>query len=152
MTGRQIKSPAEALTFMLAGKAVVTLKSARTGRHFTFKLRAIPQPSDWMTHFVSLRTGGPGEKIFGYMGYLNKSHEFQLGKPHKVKVLSTDMSVSALRYALAYLAKNEMPPNCEIWHEGACGRCGRRLTVPASIASGLGPECAGKVQPRCLAA
>jgi hypothetical protein len=29
----------------------------------------------------------------------------------------------------------------EFWHEGRCGRCGRRLTVPDSIASGYGPEC-----------
>jgi hypothetical protein len=32
----------------------------------------------------------------------------------------------------------------EVWHEGRCGRCGRRLTVPESIESGLGPECATK--------
>jgi len=28
-----------------------------------------------------------------------------------------------------------------VFHEGACGRCGRTLTVPESIASGFGPEC-----------
>lgn len=32
----------------------------------------------------------------------------------------------------------------ECWHEGVCCRCGRALTVPASIASGIGPTCAGK--------
>lgn len=30
----------------------------------------------------------------------------------------------------------------EIWHEGACGCCGRALSVPASVAMGLGPACA----------
>lgn len=30
----------------------------------------------------------------------------------------------------------------EVWHEGRCGRCARRLTVPASILIGIGPECA----------
>ncbi len=29
-------------------------------------------------------------------------------------------------------------------YEGRCSRCGRKLTVPASIHHGLGPECAGK--------
>jgi hypothetical protein len=33
----------------------------------------------------------------------------------------------------------------EFWHEGKCCRCGRKLTVPASIASGIGPECATKI-------
>jgi len=32
-----------------------------------------------------------------------------------------------------------------ITHEGRCGRCGRLLTVPASVACGIGPECAGKM-------
>lgn len=35
----------------------------------------------------------------------------------------------------------ELPEQIEVWHEGRCGRCGRRLTVPESIANGLGPEC-----------
>ena len=29
---------------------------------------------------------------------------------------------------------------------GNCSRCGRKLTVPASIHRGMGPECASKVQ------
>jgi hypothetical protein len=28
--------------------------------------------------------------------------------------------------------------------EGRCARCGRKLTVPASLSFGLGPECAGR--------
>lgn len=31
------------------------------------------------------------------------------------------------------------------YHEGRCGRCARRLTVPESIINGIGPECAKKV-------
>jgi hypothetical protein len=27
-------------------------------------------------------------------------------------------------------------------HAGKCGRCGRKLTVPQSIETGIGPECA----------
>lgn len=33
-------------------------------------------------------------------------------------------------------------PECEVWHEGRCGRCGRKLTVPESIETGIGPDCA----------
>ncbi|MGQ4872128.1 MAG: DUF6011 domain-containing protein, partial [Candidatus Thorarchaeota archaeon] len=32
-----------------------------------------------------------------------------------------------------------LPEKVRIWHEGKCGRCGRRLTVPESIESGYGP-------------
>jgi hypothetical protein len=33
----------------------------------------------------------------------------------------------------------------EVWFEAACCRCGRKLTVPSSIARYLGPECAKKI-------
>lgn len=33
----------------------------------------------------------------------------------------------------------------ELWHEGRCGRCAHRLTVPASIETGLGPVCAERM-------
>ena len=35
-----------------------------------------------------------------------------------------------------------LPPSVEVWHEGNCRRCRRKLTVPASIELGLGPDCA----------
>jgi hypothetical protein len=40
-----------------------------------------------------------------------------------------------------------IPETVEIWHEGRCCRCGRRLTVPESIYAGIGPDCAGKMAP-----
>jgi len=40
---------------------------------------------------------------------------------------------------------SELPDQVEVWHEGRCARCGRRLTVPESISSGFGPECITKV-------
>ena len=33
---------------------------------------------------------------------------------------------------------------CEVWHEGRCGRCSRVLTVPESLQTGLGPVCASR--------
>jgi hypothetical protein len=38
-----------------------------------------------------------------------------------------------------------MPPEMEVEHSGHCGRCGRLLTVPSSVQSGLGPECQSKM-------
>jgi len=44
----------------------------------------------------------------------------------------------------ANLDRGTFPTNFEFWHEGRCAACARRLTVPESIARGLGPECAGR--------
>ena len=35
-----------------------------------------------------------------------------------------------------------LPGMIEFWHEGCCRRCAARLTVPASIELGCGPDCA----------
>lgn len=37
------------------------------------------------------------------------------------------------------------PATFEFWHEGRCAACARRLTVPQSIATGFGPECAERL-------
>jgi hypothetical protein len=39
-------------------------------------------------------------------------------------------------------AGKALPASIEIWHEGGCQCCGKRLTVPASIELGMGPDCA----------
>jgi hypothetical protein len=43
---------------------------------------------------------------------------------------------------LAFYRKSDydLPACVRVYHEGHCGRCGRRLTVPASISAGFGPE------------
>ena len=58
-----------------------------------------------------------------------------------------NISFQAFAWFLASLSRpgTELPEQLEFWHAGRCGRCGRRLTVPASIASGFGPECAGRI-------
>ena len=42
--------------------------------------------------------------------------------------------------------QGRMPLTLTVFHDGKCGRCGRKLTVPESIQSGLGPVCAGQVE------
>ena len=54
-------------------------------------------------------------------------------------------SSKAFSWAWGYIKNDVLPVKLEIWHEGRCARCNRKLTVPSSIESGFGPECAGKV-------
>jgi hypothetical protein len=46
--------------------------------------------------------------------------------------------------AFAWFVRNLESAKVDVWHDGTCGRCGRKLTVPESIESGLGPVCAGR--------
>jgi len=148
MTTGQIASADDALQFMLAGKATITLVSAKTGTRFTYKVTAAP---DGKAHFVSLLGGPDNEADYRYLGRISGGETFWAGrrtpKPGDVgpEAPSSKAFAWAWRALLGHTGPGrEVPPELHIWHEGRCGRCNRKLTVPASIATGMGPECAGK--------
>lgn len=129
--------------FMTAGKAVVTLVSTRTGNRFTYRLTA---SEDGQCHFVGLLNGPDNNSNYKYIGRIARG-VFWAGRkrPRPDDIARNAPSVRAFDWAWRALAQDRVPAELEIWHEGNCGRCGRRLTVPQSIERGFGPECAGKV-------
>src|SRR5271157_2617898 len=53
--------------------------------------------------------------------------------------------IEALQNAVNRIARNPQEAGMAYAiHEGRCCRCGRELTVPASIHAGMGPDCAEK--------
>lgn len=135
----QIADPRQALRFILAGNATVTLVSKTTGNRFTYKVRA---SEDGAVHFVSLLNGPDNESQYAYFGYVRRGVFFHGGR--KAKVAETAPSARGFKWAFEQFSAGQMPASLEVWHEGRCGRCGRKLTVPSSIASGFGPECEGR--------
>ena len=69
-------------------------------------------------------------------------------RPRMPRVIRTDSQpIKAFNWCMRYLwAGKPLPEPARIFHMGRCGRCGRALTVPSSIESGLGPECAAKME------
>lgn len=143
--------PAE---FMLAGNAYFTVLSVKTGTRFTFRVhRADPEPGHanaprlW---FVSVLTGPDNGEDYSYLGLIRPPQgqpDGPLSYEHgrKSRVRPEAPSAVAARWVLGRLLRNLPLPNCEVYHEGRCGRCGRRLTVPESIESGYGPECISRL-------
>lgn len=140
----KIADPAWIREFVLAGNATFTLRSVRTGTRFTYRVRKTRADAPW---FVSVLTGNDNEHAYTYLGTIHQRNE---AYRHGVKSpLAYDApSAKAFAWFWPHLEecfrrqRGELGPNLEVWHEGRCGRCGRKLTVPESIASGLGPECA----------
>lgn len=57
-----------------------------------------------------------------------------------------DVRAKGFAWFWRFLASGRtFPETFQFWHEGRCARCGRRLTVPDSIATGFGPECAAAI-------
>lgn len=138
--------------FMLAGKAEFTFelnsayaKEKQLNEHYTFKVvkhtTKDEVPKD--LYFVRLRVSKE-EKKGQYFGMLN---------PEEGKIYMTKASVYAQDALLVRLVNRAFQ---RLWeknldgmdnagfhfhHIGKCGRCGRKLTTPKSIETGLGPEC-----------
>lgn len=150
MSAGQLRDGVAALAYALAGNARLTLVSGKTGARFTFRVRAAEQREGDArppVHFVSVLTGEDNEGSYTFLGTIfparpEQSPAFVHGK--KSRIGRDAPSARAFAWAWSFLARVELPPGCEVWHEGTCGRCGRPLTVPESISSGLGPVCAGK--------
>jgi hypothetical protein len=127
---------------MMAGNATVTLVSVKSGTRFTYKVSK-PDNGDGSFLFVSLLTGPDNWSNYQYFGYIRRGIFFHGGA--KAKIGSEAPGAKAFAWAFSNLAKDHLPETLEVWHEGKCGRCGRKLTVPSSIASGFGPECINKI-------
>lgn len=128
----------ETRKFMEAGNATITLKSVMSGKHITFRVRRTRDNGP--IYFVSLLTGPDNERSYSYIGIYNKEKtEFRLTSKSKMREESEP--VQAFRFFLKCIQKNQIPNSLEIFHEGRCGRCNRKLTTPESVASGFGPEC-----------
>lgn len=144
-------SASAAMTAILAGKAKITLVSKASGTRYTYLIsRAKPMgsgqgPTTW---FVSLLSGPNNESDFVYLGILREGFgnaPVTFTTTAKSSMGSAAAPVKGIAWAVKHLQESgEIPAALEIWHEGCCCRCGRALTVPESIASGLGPECARK--------
>ena len=133
----QFQSASVAVQFILAGRARFTLVSQKSGARYTYR---VTQRDETTPHFVQVLTGSDNESSYSVLGTLFEKTTYRHNS-RKSPVSPEAPSAKAFAWAWSYLARGEMPPSCEVWHEGRCGKCGRSLTVPESIESGLGPVC-----------
>lgn len=137
MAGR-LNSAEAAIRYIFAGKGKITLRSAKTQTRFTYAIeRAADNPQfPGEAHFVHV-LNGPDD--FTFLGTIRQRQGWRHGK--KSKVSEAALSAVAWAWSWSQLSRGRLPDTLEVWHEGRCGRCGKVLTVPESIASGFGPEC-----------
>lgn len=141
----QAQAPiADPLHFMLAGKATFTVTSPRTGKRFTFKVTAKSvDDGAKVLHFVKVLTGPDNTSDYTFLGTIFGGREYR--RSYKSAIGAEAPSAVAFAWLVGRLVAGKDLLGAEVHHEGRCGRCGRALTVPSSIESGFGPECAGKV-------
>lgn len=131
----QFTDASDAMTFLQAGNSTLTVVSKKTTARYTYRIR---ESDDGKVFFVSVMFGPDNETSYCYIGII-RNGEFKWTQ--KSKVAASDVRWKAFDWIYKQLSANKLPDSLEIWHEGKCGRCGRKLTVPLSIVRGIGPEC-----------
>lgn len=129
--------------FVAAGHAIFTVANGK-GQHYTYrvvcsKASAKNPRSAW---WVSFLTGPDNEHDYTYIGryYPQNGGSFTLTNASNLPAESLPVRVFAWAIAVIH-GQKRLPDGYSIHHEGFCGRCGRRLTNPESIETGIGPEC-----------
>lgn len=125
--------------YCMSGNAIVTLTSP-TKVHYTYYIRA-PWREDKDEfesdiRFVYYRNS---ENRWDYVGGLYKDGTFFRSTYHSV-VGENHEAFKGMKY-LTKMMNQDFDTPMIVQHEGACGRCGRRLTDPLSIERGIGPRC-----------
>lgn len=126
------------IEFFTAGQAVFTVSNPKK-EHYTFRIDAV---NDLPHQPLFLHLLVSGSDNFQYIGMVDRETGYvKTTKASKITEEATSFKVAdwALRHAWA---GKELPEGYKLQHEGKCGKCGRRLTHPTSLETGLGPECA----------
>ncbi len=132
-------------TFVLAGNSTFTIKSP-DGTHRTYKVERVegndrfPKPA----YFVKTLTGPDNTNDYTYLGKLD-DFTGQVVTTAKSKSWEGTMRLRLLNRVLLRVWGNEgkliTDAGYDVMHAGTCGRCGRKLTTPDSLETGIGPEC-----------
>lgn len=134
----EFQSAEDARRFALAGDATLTLQSRRTGQHYTYNIH---KPDDQETDNIRFVKVLGGDGRYHYLGTVRRNRGFSTTE--KSQFGSNSPQARAFAYFWTWTAENRLPGELAVLHEGRCGRCGRPLTNPESIRTGLGPICSG---------
>jgi hypothetical protein len=154
----QLHFPGEIRRYIMAGNATFTLVSHKSHNRLTYKVKSATKDrgKNWSTgnqdksvYFVSVLRGPSNESDsdYLYLGILKQQRDGHYDFLTTAKSPSADTpSVGGFKWFWNLLEQGAHVSNqIDFWHEGRCCVCGRKLTVPESVADGIGPECKGKV-------
>lgn len=133
--------------YVLAGNAYLTVRS-HTGTRFTFHVRKVAESSahpgvlqGWK---VEVLTGSNNRKDYTPLGRVwgdgTKFCNYRRSPDSRIGAEAPSAQAFVWLWAQITGAGTKLG-QAEVWHEGRCGVCGRPLTDPESIASGIGPIC-----------
>ncbi len=143
--------------FVLAGNATFTIEvpadfADANGYqlHYTYKVQQPEATKEYPNpcHFIKLLTGPDNVSSYSYLGILDaKTGAVKLTAKSKLQADSVPVKLLGRILARVWADEHQLyeAHGFRTHHEGKCGCCGRKLTTPESLASGLGPICEGRI-------
>jgi hypothetical protein len=131
--------PAESLKYMVLAEkqhkgAAFTVRSVKTGKDYTYKIKRTEFGGKWYTHiYVEVRY-----LEFKYLGVYKNGHLY-----YKQQLVDSPSAI-AIAYVLRKIVGEQyalLSEQVEVMALGKCLCCGRALTDADSIAAGIGPVC-----------
>lgn len=130
--------PENVKDFIFGGKSIFTVKNPKTENRFTYKVQKSKKGD---LSFASVLTS---PDHYEFIGTLFSDKNFR--RSEKSTISNESKSVLVFKWLIEKVVSNKLPEFIEVWHEGCCAKCGRRLTTPESIVNGYGPECIKKIK------
>ena len=133
--------------FVLAGDATFTIEG-RDAR-FTYRVRSAgtnTKRKSSATHWVYVLCGPDNTNDYVFMGGVYPVVRARSATGFAFFTASSSQLSPAAPSAVAFswFFRHIEDAKVAVFHAGTCGRCGKLLTTPESIRTGLGPVCAGR--------
>jgi hypothetical protein len=129
--------------FCLHGRAEVAAISAITGKEIHFVISRERYRDVYHVNTTIQLRGSTFQKPLGQLCDKN-GIIFKHAPGMRADIreqLENSIEVKAFKYIWKHIIAGNLPPKTTLKHRGKCGRCHRRLTDPASMQRGVGPEC-----------
>lgn len=137
-------APGAVRAFVEGGNATFTVRNARTGGRYTYRVARNEDQNGAARAFVAVLNGPDNGRDYAHIGFIGR-RDGAFVRSRQSPLPSTALSVRGFDWVWSHVDRLADYPHVEVHHVGKCGRCGRPLTVPSSITTGLGPVCAQRV-------
>lgn len=136
---KRLPQPLQGYQSLLTHNGKFTVKSLRTGEHWTFQVRTQPDDADF----------APGKRVLSLLTGPDNTNDykgFAFVEEGGVKLWSRCDTELYRKYAamLEKLHEHAAEGRAEVFVSCSCRVCNRTLTTPESVQSGIGPVCAGR--------
>lgn len=151
-------------TFILAGQSIFTIEPSpeyilahsksrplpggkiipKCKPHYTYRIRKPDKADSTSNYFIDLLIGPQNEADYKYLAMLiTATGSIFAGRNYPTTKETYGFRILARVLAAIWEGKTDkiIEAGWNVHHVGKCGRCGRTLTTPESVESGIGPEC-----------